>query len=108
LFFLAVSDSSRTCLTASSLNSGENRCVLIDFLLCSNHRPGMSTGSRAVQVQYADAALLQTVALVGTGITLDHTVLSGATLASAWRYRQGRGGQWKGRAQAIRQPSHLR
>jgi hopene-associated glycosyltransferase HpnB len=26
----------------------------------------------------------------------------GATLASAWRYRHGRGGQWKGRAQAPR------
>jgi hopene-associated glycosyltransferase HpnB len=25
-----------------------------------------------------------------------------ATLASAWSYRQGRGGQWKGRAQAVR------
>jgi hypothetical protein len=40
----------------------------------------MSTGPRAVQVQYADAALLQTVALVGTGITLDHTVLSGCDI----------------------------
>jgi hopene-associated glycosyltransferase HpnB len=27
----------------------------------------------------------------------------GATLASAWRYRQGRGGQWKGRIQAAPQ-----
>jgi hopene-associated glycosyltransferase HpnB len=27
-----------------------------------------------------------------------------ATLASAWRYQQGRGGQWKGRAQAVRPP----
>jgi hopene-associated glycosyltransferase HpnB len=27
-----------------------------------------------------------------------------ATLASAWSYRQGRGGQWKGRTQAVRRP----
>jgi len=31
----------------------------------------------------------------------------GATLASAWRYRRGRGGQWKGRVEAARRP-HLR
>ncbi|WP_019141287.1 glycosyltransferase [Noviherbaspirillum massiliense] len=32
----------------------------------------------------------------------------GATVASAWRYWRGRGGQWKQRSQAIRQPPYLR
>jgi hopene-associated glycosyltransferase HpnB len=32
----------------------------------------------------------------------------GATLASAWRYHLGRGGQWKGRTQALRRPSQRR
>jgi hypothetical protein len=27
-----------------------------------------------------------------------------ATLASAWSYRQGRGGHWKGRTQVVRRP----
>jgi hopene-associated glycosyltransferase HpnB len=31
-----------------------------------------------------------------------------ATLASAWRYHQGQGGQWKGRAQAMPRPPHLK
>jgi hopene-associated glycosyltransferase HpnB len=32
----------------------------------------------------------------------------GATLASAWRYRRGKGGQWKGRSQAIPPPPYPR
>lgn len=42
-FTVTESPFSVTCLTASSLNSGVSLCALMDCLLCSTDRPGMST-----------------------------------------------------------------
>lgn len=48
VMLIAIEDSP-DLIIVSSLNSGVNRSVLMDFLLCSNHRPEVLTIPAAVQ-----------------------------------------------------------